>query len=194
MAASRAPKPRAPRRRWPLTVKRRIAELTLRAGVSVRTIALEHGVHPTCLSHWRRHHRAGKLEVQPTPRGPTSGASATFLPVSIVPAVGALQPAPRPVAGACGGHSVVQLMLASGATLRIETAPLDAALVCVLKRRLPRPAPPGQSVLASRPTPRPSSRNSLRRSTTGSAASCGTSARTPRSASPSSANSRDTIA
>ncbi len=137
MAATRVPSSRAPRERWPLAEKRRIVELTLRAGVSVRTIAFEQGVHPTSLSHWRTLYRAGKLDVQSTPRGRGSRASATFLPVSIVPAVRGPQPAPRPVAGACGG-SVVQLMLASGATLRIETGALDAALVCALVAELRR--------------------------------------------------------
>ena len=66
MAATRAPKPRAPRRQWPLAEKRRIVELTLRAGVSVRAIAREQGVHPTSLSHWRTLYRAGKLDAQST--------------------------------------------------------------------------------------------------------------------------------
>ena len=137
MAAARVPSSRAPRERWPLAEKRRIVELTLRAGVSVRTIAFEQGVHSTSLSHWRTLYRAGKLDVQSTPRVRGSRASATFLPVSIVPAVRGPQPATRPVAGACGG-SVVQLMLASGATLRIETGALDAALVCALVAELRR--------------------------------------------------------
>jgi hypothetical protein len=37
MAAAKAAKQRAPRRHWPLAEKRRIVELTLRAGVSVGT-------------------------------------------------------------------------------------------------------------------------------------------------------------
>ena len=137
MAATRAPSARAPRERWPLAEKRCIVELTLRAGVSGRTIAFEQGVHPTSLSHWRPLYRAGKLAVQSTPRGRASRASATFLPVSIVPAVRGPQPAPRPVAGACGS-GVVHLMLASGVTLRIETDALDAALVCALVAELRR--------------------------------------------------------
>jgi transposase-like protein len=52
MAAPKAPKPRAPRRRWPAAEKRRIVELTLRAGVSVLAIAREHGVHPNSLHQW----------------------------------------------------------------------------------------------------------------------------------------------
>lgn len=137
MAAAKAPQQRAPRSQWPLAEKRRIVELTLLAGVSVRAIAREQGVHPTSLSHWRTLYRAGKLDArsQSVPRVRSSKASATFVPVSIVPAVG--RPAPRPHAGACGG-GVVELMLASGATLRIETGALDAALVCALVAELQR--------------------------------------------------------
>ena len=137
MAATRVPGPRAPRGRWPLAEKRRIVELTLRAGVSMRAIAREQGVHLTSLSHWRTLYRAGKLDVQSTPRGRGSRASATFLPVSIVPATRRPQADTCPDAVACGG-SVVQLMLASGATLRIETGALDAALVCALVAELRR--------------------------------------------------------
>ena len=137
--ATRAPEQRAPRREWPLAEKRRIVELTLLAGVSVGAIAREHGVHATSLSHWRTLYRAGKLDAhsQPVPRVRASTTSAAFLPVSIVPAVRGRQPASRPDAGACGG-GVVQLTLASGATMRIETGALDAALVCALVAELRR--------------------------------------------------------
>ena len=51
MAAAKAPKPRAPRRRWPFAEKRRIVGLTLRAGVSIRAIRA----------------RAGRASHQPVP-------------------------------------------------------------------------------------------------------------------------------
>ena len=139
MAAAKPAKQRAPRRHWPLAEKRRLVELTLRAGVSVRAIAVEHGVHPTSLSHWKALYRAGKLEapVQSAPRVHAPAASATFLPVSLVRAARRPQPATRPTARACGS-SVVQLVLASGATLRIETDAVDAALVCALVAELRR--------------------------------------------------------
>jgi transposase-like protein len=62
MAATKAPTQRAPRRHWPPAEKRRIVELTLRAGVSVRAIAREHGVHPTSLHHWTALYRSIVLE------------------------------------------------------------------------------------------------------------------------------------
>jgi transposase-like protein len=54
MAATPAPKQRAPRRSWPSAEKRRIVELTLREGASLLAIAREHGVHPNSLGHGRR--------------------------------------------------------------------------------------------------------------------------------------------
>jgi transposase-like protein len=50
MAATKVLQQHAPRRQWPLAEKRRIVELTLRAGVPVRAIAREQGVRPTSLS------------------------------------------------------------------------------------------------------------------------------------------------
>jgi transposase-like protein len=140
MAAAPAPKQSAPRRRWPLAEKRRIVELTLRAGASVGAIAREHGVHPSSLSHWKTHYRAGKLDdaqAQASPRVLAPAASATFVPVSLVRSVRRPQPIMRPDAGACGG-GIVQLVLASGATLRIETGALDAAFVCAIVAELRR--------------------------------------------------------
>jgi transposase-like protein len=129
MEASRAAKQPPARRRWPVSEKRRIVELTLRAGASIGTIAREQGVHPTSLSHWKALYRAGKLNAQPAPRARASASSATFLPVTLAPAEGV----PRPASGGqASGSSVVQLMLASGATLRIETGMLDAELLCTL--------------------------------------------------------------
>ncbi|HEY9084924.1 MAG TPA: transposase [Candidatus Tyrphobacter sp.] len=70
MPGSKAPKQRAPRRRWPIAEKRRIVELTLRDGASIRAVAREQGVHPTSLCHWKVLYRAGKLNAQlpPAPR------------------------------------------------------------------------------------------------------------------------------
>jgi transposase-like protein len=139
MAATKAPKERAPRRRWLLAEKRRIVELTLRPGASVLAIAGEHAVHPNSLHLWRALYRAGKLDasVKPAPRIAGPGASATFFPVKVVPEVCSPQPAARPDAAACRS-GIVQLVLISGATLRIETSALDAALVCALVAELQR--------------------------------------------------------
>jgi transposase-like protein len=139
MAATKAPTQRAPRRRWPLAEKRRIVELTLGEGASVLAIAREHGVHPNSLGQWKALYRAGKLDAQvkSAPRVHAPAASATFVPASVVPAVRRPQPAARADAAACRS-GIVQLVLASGATLRIETGALDAALVCALVAELRR--------------------------------------------------------
>jgi len=123
------------RRRLPPAEKRRLVELTLRAGASLGEIARKHGLHPNSLREWRALYRAGKLES--TARVGADPAGATFVPVSIVPT------ARRPRLIACpdsrlGGSGVVQLVLASGASLRIETDALDAALVCAIVAELRR--------------------------------------------------------
>jgi transposase-like protein len=143
-AEATIPKQSAPRRRWPPAEKRRLVELTLRSGVSVGAIAREHGVHPTSLSHWKTLYRAGKLDAQAqsqsasTPRIDSPAASATFLPVSLVRTVRRPQQPATRLSARARGSSVVQLVLASGATLRIETDALDAVLVCALVAELRR--------------------------------------------------------
>ena len=139
MEATESPTQRAPRRRWPPAEKRRIVELTLRAGASALVIAREHGVHPSSLGQWKALYRTGKLDASVKPRARVAGpaASATFVPVSVVPELRRPQPATRSDA-AVGRSGIVQLVLASGATLRIETSALDAALVCALVAELQR--------------------------------------------------------
>jgi transposase len=139
MAATQELEERASRRQWPPAEKRRIVELTLRAGVSVSAIAREHGVHPTSLNHWKALYRAGKLDAQikSAPRVPGPAASATFVPVNVLPAVRSSEPTIHSDAAA-SRSSIVQLVLASGATLRIETGALDAEFVCALVAELRR--------------------------------------------------------
>jgi transposase len=139
MAATPAPKQRAPRRIWPPAEKRRIVELTLREGASLPAIAREHGVHPNSLGQWKALYRTGKLgaPVKPAARVARPAASATFVPVGVVSEVRRPQPATRSDATA-GRGAILQLVLASGATLRIETAALDAGLVCALVAELQR--------------------------------------------------------
>ncbi len=140
MTASKAAEHRAARRQWSLVEKRRIVELTLGAGISTRAVALEHGVHPTSLSHWKALYRAGKLDEQrmkQIKRVRPATATATFLPVNIAPDVRASQRSTPPQV-AHERASVVQLMLASGATLRLETDRVDAALVYALVAELRR--------------------------------------------------------
>ena len=131
MAQSESQNQRAPRRRWPLAEKRRIVELTLREGASLRAIAQEHGVHPTSLCHWKSLYRAGKLNAR-APRG-SRISSATLLPVRITPSAHA--PRRESDSSMCA-PSIVQIVLPSGATLRIETGVLDAAVVCALITQL----------------------------------------------------------
>jgi transposase-like protein len=142
MAATELPTQRAARRRWPPAEKRRIVELTLRAGASLGAIAREHGVHATSLNHWKALYRAGRLDAQgkSAPRVPSPAESAKFVPVNVLPAVRRPQPATHPDAAdaAACRSGIVQLVLASGATLRIETGALDAALVCALVAELRR--------------------------------------------------------
>ncbi|MBC5807711.1 MAG: transposase [Candidatus Eremiobacteraeota bacterium] len=137
MVVSKRAKQRAPRRRWPLCEKRRIVELTLREGASIRAIARERGVHPTSLCHWKALYRAGKLDARlpQAPRAHARASSGTFLPVTITSAVHAPQPARD--SGGCD-PSIVQITLPSGATLRIEMGVLEAGVVCALVAQLQR--------------------------------------------------------
>jgi transposase-like protein len=118
--------------------KRQIVELTLSTGASVVEIARAHALHPNIVYHWRRLYRAGKLDAQPAsaPQSDSDAVSATFVPVRVVPAVrqslAALQ---RDMSACC---SVLHVMLASGSTLRIESAAIDAALVCAVVAELRR--------------------------------------------------------
>lgn len=135
MAASKAdPSQRSPRRHLPLSEKRRLVELTLRDSASIRSVAREQGVNRNSLYQWQALYRAGKLNTEPSPRA-RSIANATLLPVTIAAAGRELQLASGTPTGA---SSIVQLMLASGATLRIETGALDASLICALIAELQR--------------------------------------------------------
>ncbi len=97
MAVSKVPEQRRPHRRLPLSEKRRIVELTLREDASVRAIAREQGVNRNSVYHWQALYRAGKLGAQPAPRRGVAAPSATFLPVTIAPAVRAPRPGSIPV-------------------------------------------------------------------------------------------------
>lgn len=128
MAISKSENQRAPRHRWPLTEKRRIVELTLAEGASTCAIAREHSVHPTSLSHWKTLYRVGKLEAQPSRvRSRAKDVSnGTLLPVTVTPSVYAAR-----LTSDCG-RSIVQIVLSSGATLRIETDKVDVGILCAL--------------------------------------------------------------
>ena len=135
MEVSKSPHRRGSHRRVPLAEKRRIVELTLHAGASVLMIAHEQGVSRTSLYQWQVLYRAGKLNAEPTAHARSVASSATFLPVTIAAAAHAPHSSSSAPSSAL---SVVQLTLASGATLRIESDALDAALLCALVAALQR--------------------------------------------------------
>ena len=135
MAAEKSASQRAPRRYLSPAEKRRIVELTLVEGASVVGIARESDLNPNSVHRWKALYRAGKLDVPARVAGPA--ASATFVPVRLAPDLRRPQPDTRSDA-AVGRSGIVQLVLASGATLRIETSALDAALVCALVAELQR--------------------------------------------------------
>jgi transposase-like protein len=139
MAAAPTAEQRAPRRHRSPAEKRRIVELTLRAGSSLRAIASEHGVHPNSLRRWKALYRAGELKApaQREARVVAAAASATFVPVNVVPAAPKPQSAAQPDAERYD-RGVVQIVLGSGASLRFESGALDAALVCALVAELRR--------------------------------------------------------
>lgn len=139
MSGSKVSQPRPPRRQWPSAEKRRIVELTLRAGTSVGAVARKYGVDPTSLSHWRRLYRAGELAESVASPSRTVGpaADATFVPVHIIPDARKLDAPAHRIAQSCS-RGIVQVVLASGATLRVETDTLDPALVCALVAELRR--------------------------------------------------------
>ncbi len=140
MAVTKARKVRVPRRKWATAEKRRIVELTLRPGTSVGAVAREQDVNPNTLYRWKRLDRVGKLDahVRSPSRLTSADPGATFVPVRMVSAVRNAQPAARANGVALHGSGIVQLVLASGATLRLETEALDAALVCALVAELRR--------------------------------------------------------
>jgi transposase-like protein len=139
MAAAKTGKARVARRHWPLTEKRRIVELTLSVGTSVMEIARTHALHPNIVHQWRRLYRAGKLDAQSAPalQSDKDAVSAMLVPVRVVPAVRQSRSVvQRDTSARCS--SVMHVMLASGSALRIESAAIDAALVCAVVAELRR--------------------------------------------------------
>ena len=67
---------RRPRRRHPLSEKRRIVELTFQPGVSVAQIAQVHGVNANQVFKWRRSFERGELTE-------LSSGSTALLPVTV---------------------------------------------------------------------------------------------------------------
>jgi len=137
MLGTKVAEDREPRRQWSRAEKRRLVELTQRPGASVVAVALEHAMNPNTLYRWKRLYGGGKPDARPksSPRVVEPAASATFVPVSLVPAMRP-QPVAHPDTAVRSG--IMQLSFASGATLRIETAVLDSAMICALVAELRR--------------------------------------------------------
>lgn len=126
MAASRASNQRVTRPHLPVAEKRRIVELTLREGASIRAIAHEHGISRNSLRRWQVLYHVGKLAGQPASSVRIDASRATFLPVRIAPTADG------------GARNVVELRLSSGAMLRIETTALESELIRTLLAQLRR--------------------------------------------------------
>jgi transposase-like protein len=129
-------------RRWSLSEKRRIVELTHSKGASISEIALAHGLHPTSLSHWRSLYRAGKLS-DASPRAHPSGSTmqAALLPVMISTrhqGDASVSQASVDSSASLRTHekAILHVSFSSGATLRIETGSLDATFVCAVVAEL----------------------------------------------------------
>ena len=80
MSSAFAPMPSTPKRIWSIAEKRRVVELTMRKGVSVRSIAKQHQIHPPILSTWRTLYRTGKLVDNANDKKSIREA---FLPINI---------------------------------------------------------------------------------------------------------------
>lgn len=131
MAAARAPRPPVAHRRRSLAEKRHLVELALRPGASARAVALDHGVHQNTLGIWKREYRAGKLGAKTAKPRKDATQSTSFVPVSVASIARG-----RSDSTCCSG--VVEVVFASGATLRIETEAIDAVLVSALVAELRR--------------------------------------------------------
>jgi transposase-like protein len=129
-------------RRWSLSEKRRIVELTHSKGASISEIALAHGLHPTSLSHWRSLYRAGKMS-DASQRAHPSGATvqAALLPVMIStrhPGDASVSQAAVDSSTSLRTHenAVIHVSFSSGTALRIETGSLDVTFVRALLAEL----------------------------------------------------------
>jgi transposase-like protein len=129
-------------RRWSLSEKRRIVELTHSKGASISEIALAHGLHPTSLSHWRSLYRAGKLsDASPRAHPPGATMQATLLPVMIStrhPGDASVSQAAVDSSASLRTHenAVIHVSFSSGATLRVEIGSLDVTFVRALLAEL----------------------------------------------------------
>jgi len=97
---------RAPRRRWPEALKRRIVGESLAPGASASVVARRYDVNANQLFKWRRQYEAAG-----------SGAGPAMVPVAVWPSS---------PAAACGG--TIEIDLAGGVRVRISGA-VEASVV-----------------------------------------------------------------
>jgi transposase len=110
------------RRYWTAEEKRRIVEQTLSSGLSVASLARQHGVNANQVFYWRKLYRAGQLGSDER----STEASVRLLPVS----VGSDEPcASRPEQGESAASCVtMNIEIAGRALVSLEGA-VDADIV-----------------------------------------------------------------
>jgi transposase len=110
------------RRYWTAEEKRRIVEQTLSSGLSVASLARQHGVNANQVFYWRKLYRAGQLGSDER----STEASVRLLPVS----VGSDEPcASRPEQGESAASCVtMNIEIAGHALVSLEGA-VDADIV-----------------------------------------------------------------
>ena len=111
---------RRPRRRHPLTEKRRMVELTFEPGASVAQVAQAHGVNANQLFKWRRAFERGEL-LDP------AAVSTALLPVAVTVPCEAARPEPTAQEQPATARSI-HIEFPGRALIRVESG-ADAALL-----------------------------------------------------------------
>ena len=121
MSSSLSPASNTPKRSWSIAQKRRVVELTLHQGVSVRSIAKQYAIHPPMLSTWRKLYRNGKLVDNASEE---TSILETFLPVHMTDS--------QPSSSTSSNRICAQIDLPCGASLRLEADTLDLQAIAML--------------------------------------------------------------
>jgi transposase len=111
------------RREWPEAVKGRIVRESLELGVTVKDVALRHGIAPQQLTTWRRAARRGRLALSENPVAQDGFGFAALVVAEEPPAPTAGCPAPA--VEIVAGGVVVRL---DGATPAARIAEIAGAL------------------------------------------------------------------
>ena len=115
MNSSQTVADRPQRRRWPLAEKRRIVELTMQHGASVRSVAQEYRIHVTTVSHWKTMYQNGLFDKSQTPLRSKKNVFADFLPVMV----------DMPTSLPTSGPLLIDITLPNGILMHIESASFD---------------------------------------------------------------------